>query len=114
MHAAKHGLSHLTVLVDYNKQQSYGSTFEVLDLEPFADKWRAFGFAVEEVDGHRLSDLRAVLRRLPFRPNAPSAIICHTVKGKGVSFAESNPEWHHKSKLSDEDVKRLLDALGTA
>ncbi|MBI3320398.1 MAG: transketolase [Candidatus Omnitrophica bacterium] len=111
MHAAKHRLSQLTVLVDYNKQQSYGSTFEVLDLEPFADKWRAFGFAVEEVDGHHLSGLRAVLQRLPFKPDAPSAIICHTVKGKGIPFAESNPEWHHKSKVTGEDAQKLLAAL---
>ena len=59
--AAKHRLSQLTVLVDYNKQQSYGSTFEVLDLEPFAQKWRAFGSAVTEVDGHEVAALRDVL-----------------------------------------------------
>jgi transketolase len=103
----------LTVIVDYNKQQSYGSTFEVLDLEPFAEKWRAFGFAVEEVDGHRVSELRAVLTRLPLDPHRPSAIICHTVKGKGVPFAEGNPEWHHKNKVTEEDVARLLGALET-
>ena len=111
MCAAKHRLSHLTVLIDYNKQQSYGSTFEVLDLEPFTDKWRAFGFAVEEVDGHSVTALRSVLSRVPLNPKKPSAIICHTVKGKGIPFAEGNPEWHHKSKITDEEVRALLDAL---
>lgn len=109
--AAKHRLDRLTVLVDYNKQQSYGSTFEVLDLEPFAEKWAAFGFAVEEVDGHNLEALRAAGARLPFHPEKPSAIICHTVKGKGVPFAEGNPEWHHKNKITDEDVRALLEHL---
>jgi len=111
MCAGKHGLSQLTVLIDYNKQQSYGSTFEVLDLEPFGEKWRAFGFSVEEVDGHSLSALRSVLTRVPLHPRQPSAIICHTVKGKGVPFAEGNPAWHHKNKVVDEDVQALLAAL---
>jgi transketolase len=109
--AAKHRLSHLTVLVDYNKQQSYSTTYEVLDLEPFADKWRAFGFAVEEVDGHSLEELRAALRRTPFDPARPSAIICHTIKGKGISFVENNLNWHHKTKVTEDEVKSLLAEL---
>jgi transketolase len=109
--ASKHKLSALTVLVDYNKQQSYGSTFEVLDLEPFADKWRAFGFAAEEVDGHDLTALRAALGRVPRDPRKPSAIICHTVKGRGVACAEGNPAWHHKNKFTEEDAQQLLAAL---
>jgi transketolase len=109
--AAKHRLSNLLVLVDYNKQQSYGTTYEVLDLEPLADKWRAFGFAVEEVDGHSVPELRAVLKRTPFRPDRPSVVICHTIKGKGVGFVENNLNWHHKSKLTDEEIQSLLAAL---
>lgn len=109
--ASKHRLSNLTVLVDYNKQQSYGTTYEVLDLEPFADKWRAFGFAVEEVDGHSAGELRAALARVPFHPDRPSLIICHTVKGKGVGFVENNLQWHHKSRVTDEEVRSLLAAL---
>jgi transketolase len=109
--AGKHRLSNLTVLVDYNKQQSYSTTYEVLDLEPFADKWRAFGFAVEEVDGHNVEQLRAALKRVPFDPGKPSAIICHTIKGKGVSFVENNLNWHHKNKVTEEEVKSLLAEL---
>jgi len=109
--AAKHKLSNLTVLVDYNKQQSYGTTYEVLDVEPFADKWRAFGFAVEEVDGHNPDELRAALKRVPFDAQKPSAIICHTIKGKGVSFVENNLNWHHKNKVTPEEVNALMAEL---
>jgi len=109
--ASKHRLSNLTVLVDYNKQQSYSTTYEVLDLEPYADKWRAFGFAVEEVDGHAVDQIRAALKRVPFDANKPSAIICHTIKGKGISFVENNLNWHHKNKVTDDEVKSLLAEL---
>jgi transketolase len=110
--AAKHKLSNLVVLLDYNKQQSYGTTYEVLDLDPLADKWRAFGFAVAEVDGHSVPELRAALARVPFEHDRPSIIICHTIKGKGVSFVENNLNWHHKSKISDEEMEGLMKALG--
>ncbi|MBM3831577.1 MAG: transketolase [Verrucomicrobia bacterium] len=109
--AAKHRLANLTLLIDYNKQQSYSTTYEVLDLEPFADKWRAFGFAVEEVDGHDIAQLRAALRRVPFQSEKPSALICHTIKGKGIPFVENNLNWHHKNKVSEDEVKALLAAL---
>src|SRR5438552_361661 len=109
--AAKHKLSNLTVLVDYNKQQSYSTTYEVLDLEPFADKWRAFGFAVEEVDGHSVEEIRAAVKRAPFHPEKPGAVICHTIKGKGVSFVENNLSWHHKNKVTPEEVRALLAEL---
>jgi len=109
--AGKHRLSNLTVLVDYNKQQSYSTTYEVLDLEPYADKWRAFGFAVEEADGHNPDQIRAALKRVPFNADKPSALICHTIKGKGVSFVENNLNWHHKNKVSEDEVKSLLEEL---
>lgn len=109
--AAKHRLSHLTVLVDYNKNQSYASTYEVLDLEPLADKWRAFGFGVREVDGHNVGELQSALSQLPVEQNKPTVLICHTVKGKGVHYAENNMEWHHKNKITDDEVRELLNAV---
>ncbi len=109
--AAKHRLSNLTVLIDYNKQQSYATTYEVLDLEPFAEKWRAFGFATEEVDGHDVTALRTALGRVPFDPQKPSALLCHTVKGKGVGFVENNLAWHHKNKVTADEIRALLAAL---
>jgi transketolase len=109
--AGKHGLDRLTLLVDYNKLQSYGPTRDVLDLEPLADKFEAFGFATVEVDGHDIQDIRRVLGSLPVASSRPTAIICHTVKGKGVPFAEGKPEWHHKSNLSDEELGLIREAL---
>ena len=109
--AGKHRLSNLTVMVDYNKHQSYGPTSYVQDLEPLADKWRSFGFAVAEVDGHSVDGLRDVLTNLPLDDSKPSLIICHTVKGKGIDFAENNMEWHHKNRVTDEEIKALMASL---
>jgi len=112
MCAGKHKLSNLAVIVDYNKVQSAGPTREIQDLEPLVDKWRAFNFAVIEVDGHNVAALRAALRRLPLAPDKPSALICHTVKGKGLPFAENDANWHHKAKISSELVRDMNAALG--
>lgn len=114
MCAGKHKLTNLTAIVDYNKHQSYASTKEVQDLEPFADKWRSFGFEVREVDGHDVPALLATFKALPFAGDKPSAVICHTVKGKGVSFAENNMKWHHKNKVTDPEVEALLVAIEEA
>jgi transketolase len=111
MCASKHKLSNLIVVVDYNKHQSYGTTSEVQNLEPFVDKWKAFGFEVREVDGHNVNDLREVFSKVPFKPENPNAIICHTVKGRGISFIENNLKWHHKSNITDEEIQHLLEAL---
>ncbi|WP_193771276.1 transketolase [Candidatus Magnetaquicoccus inordinatus] len=113
MFAAKHRLQQLTALVDYNKLQSYGAVTQVQPLEPLADKWRAFGFAVAEVDGHDPEALRRLLQRLPLSEGMPSAILCHTVKGKGVPMAEHNPDWHHKSSFKAEELAQLQSALGS-
>jgi transketolase len=109
--ASKHGLSNLTWMIDYNKVQSAGPTQEILPLEPLADKLRAFGFAVAEVDGHDVAALRRVLRSVPLDRARPSAIICHTVKGKGIAFAENDANWHHKSSINKELVGQLYGAL---
>jgi transketolase len=111
MSASKHQLSGLTIFIDYNKLQSYGPTKEVLDLEPLGDKWRSFGFAVEEVDGHDVAALEQLLKRLPLNAEKPTAVICHTVKGKGFPFAEDKAEWHHKSGLTSQDIAAMYDCL---
>jgi transketolase len=109
--AAQHKLSQLTVLIDYNKQQTYGTIAEVQGLEPLAEKWASFGFAVRQVNGHDVDALRTTLRDTPFDSNKPGAIICHTVKGKGTSLTERNLAWHHKAKVSEAEVASLLAAL---
>jgi transketolase len=114
MAASKHGLDNLTAIVDYNKFQSYGPTSVVLELEPLLDKWRSFGFAATEVDGHDVAALRDKLWALPYTSGRPSALICHTVKGKGVPQAENNADWHHKNKLSTGELTSIRSVLGEA
>ena len=114
LHAGKHRLENLSVFIDYNKMQSYGSTAEVADLEPLADKWRSFGFAVREVDGHDVAALRDCTGALPFKANRPNCVICHTVKGRGIPFIEGRAVWHHKALLSPEDIAELEQALELA
>jgi transketolase len=109
--AGKHKLSNLTAIIDYNKIQSAGPTRDIQDLEPLLDKWRAFGFAATEVDGHDLSQLRAAFKNAPIEQDRPTAIVCHTVKGKGIPFAEHDPNWHHKAKVAPEIIARMYQAL---
>jgi transketolase len=112
--AAKHRLDNLAVILDYNRMQSYGTTSEVLDLEPFAAKWEAFGFATRETDGHDVAALHRTFAALPFAPARPSAVICHTVKGKGFPFAENDPAWHHKNSLKRDEIAEMLRAIEAA
>jgi transketolase len=111
MTASKHKLSNLTLIIDYNKIQSYGYTKDVLDLEPLKKKLTSFGFACKEVDGHNVEKLKKIFKKLPFNFKKPSAIICHTIKGKGVIYAEGKPEWHHKSKLSKQDIEKMYESI---
>jgi transketolase len=106
-------LDNLTVVVDYNKIQSFGMVKEVLDLEPLASKWLAFGWAIREIDGHDLAAIEDVLCQVPFHADKPSVILAHTVKGKGVSFMEDRLEWHYKSP-NDEQLARALSELESA
>ncbi len=107
--AGKHALSNLTVIVDYNKRQSYGTVDDVQPLEPFADKWSAFGFMPWTVQGHDVEALRLAFQA---EANTPIAIIAHTVKGKGVPECEDAPLWHHKDVFTHSDAERLLVGLG--
>jgi transketolase len=112
--ADKHRLSNLTAIIDYNKIQSAGSVFEIQNMEPLADKWTSFGFRVFECNGHDVAALRRVFREAAASTDhRPRAVICHTVKGKGIPVAENNPGWHHKSDLSESDLKAIRGALGS-
>jgi len=111
MGAAKHKLDNLYVLIDYNKLMSFGPTSEVWNLEPFADKWRAFGFTTHEVDMVKEPLALKELLSGPPETGKPTAVICHTIKGYGVPFMEHNLDWHHKSRISDEDIARVLAYL---
>ena len=109
--APHHKLDNLLVIVDYNKIQSFGSVKEVLDLEPLAEKWRDFGWAVREIDGHDHAQLHDALHCIPWTAGKPSALIANTIKGKGVSFMEGNLAWHYKSP-SDEQLAAAIAELG--
>lgn len=112
MTAAKHRLDRLTAIIDHNKLQSYGPVAEVLDMAPLVDKWRAFGWSVREVDGHDVPALRAVFAATPFACGAPNLVIAHTVKGRGLPFAENDPKWHHKAKLTPDEAAMMRAAVG--
>lgn len=112
MSAAKNKASNFIVLVDYNKYQSYGPVNEVMNLEPFADKWTSFGFDTYEVDMDQPKKLEDLLcHELNYKNQKPKVIICHTIKGKGIPMCENNLDWHHKNKVSEEEAKALYDAL---
>lgn len=95
MTAQHYGLDNLTVIVDRNGIQQGDFTESTIRMEPLADRWRAFGFAVEEIDGHDHTALLSRFENLPVTTGKPTCLIARTVKGKGVSFAENKPAWHH-------------------
>jgi transketolase len=95
MTAQHYGLENLAVIVDRNRIQQGDFTENTLKMEPLAERWRAFGFAVAEVDGHDCAALHDRLSNVPFEAGRPSCLIANTVKGKGVPFAENQPAWHH-------------------
>lgn len=107
--AAHQRLENLTAVVDCNGLQGLGEIDQVLGLEPFADKWRSFGWGVEEIDGHDCEAIRRTLAAVPFEPGRPTCIIARTVKGKGVSFMENQVPWHYRSPTSDELVVALRE-----
>lgn len=109
--AGHHRLDNLTVIVDANGLQGFGRTQEVLDLEPLVDKWRAFRFRCEEVDGHDFSRLHETLQKVP--DGAPTCLVARTVKGKGVALMEDKLEWHYLP-MSPEQYAGALEDLAAA
>lgn len=114
MCAAHHQLDNLCVLVDYNKLQSDDSNHNIMRLEPLAAKWRAFDWAVAEIDGHDHDAIMTGLRSASVTPKRPSILIAHTVKGKGVPFMENKPQWHGSVKLTMAQAEEALQALKTS
>jgi len=100
--AGHHKLDNLVAIVDYNKIQSLASVSETLELEPFADKWRSFGWKVREVAGHDHAALVAAFQGLPDEKDYPTVVIAHTTKGKGVSFMEDTVLWHYRCARGEE------------
>jgi transketolase len=111
MASAHYKLDNLVAFVDYNRLQIDGPIREVMSPEPIADKWRAFGWQVEEIDGHDLAQIVEALARARQVKGKPTMIIAHTTKGKGVSFMEGQVGWHG-SAPNAEQVRQALDELG--
>ena len=106
--ARQHELDNLVAIVDHNKLQGLGAVDEVLSLQPFDEKWRAFGFSTVEIDGHDHDQIARALANVPRQLGRPTAVIAHTIKGKGVSFMEGSLAWHYKSP----DDSQLAQAIG--
>ena len=100
--AAHHKLDNLVAIVDRNMLQSIYSTEDTLSLEPFAEKWKAFGWNVVEVDGHNHEEILNACKAKSKVENKPLCIIASTIKGKGVSFMENNILWHYRSPQGSE------------
>lgn len=108
--AGHHKLDNLIAIVDYNAIQSFGRVDEVLSLDPLADKFRSFGWTPKEIDGHDHKQISDALKSLPFASGAPSVLIAHTIKGKGIDFMENDLAWHYRSPNA-EQLERALREL---
>jgi transketolase len=104
MFAAAQRVAKLCVLVDYNKWQATGRSEEIMALRPLAEKWKAFGWNTCEIDGHDIQAILGAVARCPSADGRPTAIIAHTVKGKGVSFMEDDNNWHYRIPTAQEVV----------
>ena len=109
MSAAHYKLDNLVVIIDRNHLQIDGTTEQVMNVEPLAEKWRAFGFEVMEIDGHDLEQILSALDRADTIKGKPVFILANTVKGKGVSFMENKVNFHGVAPTKDEAVKALAE-----
>ena len=101
-------LDNLTVIVDHNKLQAMDELENIVHMQPFADKWRAFGWKVLEIDGHNHAEIKKAL--LTRQAKSPTLVIAHTIKGKGVSFMENVPIWHYRMP-NEQELQILMKEL---
>jgi len=111
--APRLGLDNLTVIVDYNRWQCFGALDEITHIEPFGAKWKSFGWAVQEVNGHDLFAMQKLFKALPFEKGKPNVIIAHTIMGKGIALIEHKHDGHFHvfSKPEYETARRELGAV---
>jgi transketolase len=100
--AGHHKLDNLVVIIDFNKWQSFGKIKDVLNLDPLADKFHAFNWNVQEINGHDFTDLEKAFTSKSLEKNKPNIIIAHTIKGKGLSSIEDKNEWHYQTPRENE------------
>jgi len=111
MFAPAKQLDNVIAIIDFNKWQATGRSEEVLKLSPLADKWTAFGWDAYEVDGHNYEQILDVFSKIPACKGKPTAIIAHTIKGKGVSFMEGDNNWHYRIP-NQEELQKAKQELG--
>jgi transketolase len=110
MAAAQYRLDNLTLIVDRNRIQMVDRTERIIGLEPLASKWRAFGWSVQEIDGHDHAEITRTLSAIPFEAGKPNCVIAHTHKGEGVSFIKDRAGWHHRVP-TEEELSTALEEL---
>lgn len=110
MSASHYRLDNLIGIVDRNRLQIGGPTESVMSLESLSAKWQAFGWEVVKVDGHNIRELINVLENIPVVSGKPTLIIAYTIKGRGISFIENRPEWHHRIP-TDEEFTKMMEEL---
>lgn len=109
MFAPPRRLDNLIAIVDFNKWQATGRSEEIMQLSPLKEKWSAFGWQSYEIDGNRFEEILEVFSKIPESPGKPTAIIAHTVKGKGVSFMEDDNNWHYRVPNDEELLKAKVE-----
>lgn len=106
-----HKLENLIAIVDFNKWQATGKSEEIMQLSPFKEKWAAFGWQAYEINGNSFDEILNTFSKIPETPGKPTAIIAHTIKGKGISFMENDNNWHYRIP-TDEDLLKAKQELG--
>ncbi len=112
MSAAHYRLDNLVVLVDNNKLETDGLTSKIMNVQPIAAKFQAFGWNTHEINGHRFEQIDAAVVECLARNGRPSVIVADTIKGKGVSFMEENADWHAGSTSPQQTETALQEILG--
>jgi transketolase len=109
MFAPARKLDNLIAIVDFNKWQATGRSEEIMQLSPLREKWASFGWNAYEIDGHDFDQILSVFSKIPETPGKPTAIIAHTVKGKGISFMEDDNNWHYRIPTDEELAKAKVE-----
>jgi transketolase len=109
MLAAAQRVDNICAIVDFNKWQATGRSQEIMALDPLIDKWHAFGWQACEVNGHDMGEILSALAKFPAVSKKPTAIIAHTIKGRGVSFMEDDNNWHYRIPTAEEVIKSKIE-----
>lgn len=107
--APQHKLDNLTLIVDYNKIQSFGNVADIIDLAPLADKFQTFNWNVVEIDGHNIKEIKSAFEK-KFDNEKPKVVIANTIKGKGVDFMENELLWHYRPP-NEEQLQNAIKQL---